>query len=326
MGFSSTNYRKVREVFEEKRNAAEAKAAAERNALHAKYPELAVIDKQLSDTALDIFAAAMEPDADVEAKVAEIREKNAFLLDRRRAIMEDNGIPETDGEPKYDCPICSDRGYTGSKMCDCLRRALIDETFRTSGIGELIKTQSFETFSTEYYKDDRAALEAAELSLVLCRQFADGFSAGSGENILMIGATGLGKTHLSTSVAKAVIERGFDVVYETAQNIFRDFEKQQFGKRDPEAEDLTSKYFDCDLLIIDDLGTELKSSFTVSCLYNMINTRLNRKASMIVNTNLTQKELRERYEDRITSRLFGEFSTLLLKGKDIRSRKLFGRG
>ena len=322
MGFSSINYRTVRERFELKKSAAEAKAAAELTMLHVKYPELAEVDRALAATALDVLNAALAGGDDAEAKIAEIRANNMALAEKRSAILKKHGIPENAGEPEYDCPKCADAGFVGDMMCDCLRRALIDETFRTSGIGSLIKTQSFDTFSLDYYRDDPAALEAAELSLAVCTQFAGNFGKESVNNLLMIGATGLGKTHLSTSVAKAVIERGFDVVYETAQNIIRDFEKQQFGRRGEDDEDLTARYFDCDLLIIDDLGTEMKSSFTVACIYNVINTRINRAAPMIINTNLTQKELRERYEDRITSRMFGEFSPLLFKGKDVRSRKL----
>jgi DNA replication protein DnaC len=188
----------------------------------------------------------------------------------------------------------------------------------------LIKTQSFETFDISFYKDDKKASANIDTILSACRSYADEFSAGSRSNLLFRGSTGLGKTHLSTSIAKVVIERGYDVVYDTAQNIFTDFESERFSHNynNGGSEKLTARYLDCDLLIIDDLGAEMSNQFTVSCLYNIINTRINFDRSAIINTNLTWDELRRRYSDRITSRLFGEFKPYEFIGSDIRAKKL----
>jgi DNA replication protein DnaC len=130
----------------------------------------------------------------------------------------------------------------------------------------------------------------------------------------------LGKTHLSSAIAKVVIDNGYDVVYETAQNIFADFEAERFG-RAPAGENRTARYFNCDLLIMDDLGTEMQTQFTVPCLYNLLNTRLISEKSMIISTNVRKEELLSKYSDRITSRLFGEFEICVFTGKDIRSQK-----
>ena len=316
MAFNSKSYKTVRERFDRKRSEAEARADAELIALHRSCPELEEVDRLLSEASKRLLSDIFEGKGP-EKGLEEI----GRLTERRRAVLDDIGVPADCGSPEYECSLCRDTGYVGGKMCECLRRALVEETIRTSGIGELVKTQSFDSFSTDYFKNDPAAFELAGDALFRCKQFAEDFEASSGKNLLLIGATGLGKTHLSTSVAKRVIERGFDVVYDTAQNIFRDFEQRQFGRWDRDGEDETDRYFDCDLLIIDDLGTEMTNSFTVSCLYNIVNTRLNRRASMIINTNLPQKELLRRYEDRITSRMFGEFDPLFLIGKDIRSQK-----
>lgn len=319
MGFSSKNIRKIREEFEVKRTEYENAASMMTLALRNRIPELAEIDERLAQTGPKILSAAFEEDR--EAKFEQIRMETETLRERRRALLREHGYPENADDPKYDCPICRDSGFVEGRMCSCLRSALINETFRSSGIGDLVKTQSFETFSKEYYRDDPRALESIEIILLLCRDYAENFKPGNGKNLLLTGKTGLGKTHISTAIAKVVIEKGCDVVYETAQNIFSDFEKHQFRSREGD-EDPTGRYFDCDLLIIDDLGTELTNSFTVSCLYNMINTRLNHRAPMIINTNLSQKELRERYADRVTSRLFGEFAALHFIGRDVRSVKL----
>ena len=323
MGFNSETYKKVLDRMEQQRDAEEARAYAEAEALHIKIPELAEIDRELSSTAAAV-AESVFSGVDVEKRLKEIEARNLELQNLRRKLLAVSGLPEDAGRPRYSCAVCSDTGFVNGEMCDCLRRALINETFMTSGIGSLAKTQSFETFSTKYYENDPKALEGINIILLLCRDFAENFTPGNGRNLLFTGNTGLGKTHLSTAIAKVVIEKGNDVVYDTAQNIFSDFEKRQFRTgRDDLSPDPTEKYFDCDLLIIDDLGTELTNSFTVSCLYNIINTRINHRASMIINTNLTQQELRSRYADRITSRLFGEFSPLHFTGTDVRRSKLF---
>lgn len=321
MSFSNKNYIKVRDEFRRKKLAHENAAEAETLKLHIKYPEIAEIDKALSNAGLKVFAAAVEGGEDLAEKIEAMRVENLELQAKRKALLIANGLTENIDEPKYDCDKCKDEGFVDGRMCDCFRQALIDLTFETSGIGYLAEVQTFDSFSTEYFKDDPRALESIEIILMLCRDYAENFKPGASRNLLFIGNTGLGKTHLSTAIAKKVIEGGCDVVYDTAQNIFADFEIEHFS-RNRDEEDRTSRYFDCDLLIIDDLGTEMTNSFTVSTLYNIINTRLNHRAAMIINTNLGQNDLRSRYSDRITSRLFGDFSPLHFIGRDVRSGKL----
>ena len=199
-----------------------------------------------------------------------------------------------------------------------MRQMLIEAGYRSSGLGALLKKQSFDNFSLQYYEGE--AKDLAERVLSVAKDFADHFEE-TGKNLLFIGGTGLGKTHLSTAIAGRVIHRGFDVVYETAQNIIADFEYDRFKSGYGETESRAQKYLDCDLLIMDDLGTEIANQFTVSSLYNIINTRINLGKSMIVSTNLGQKNLFERYDERITSRLFGEFDPYLFRGVDIRRQK-----
>lgn len=321
MSFSNKNYIKVRDEFRQKKLACENAAEAETAKLRAQYPELAEIDRALSNAGLKVFAAAVEGGEDLAAKIEAMKRENLELQEKRAQFLASKGLPHDVDEPRYDCKACRDEGFIDGRMCECFRRALIDKTFESSGIGYLANTQSFDSFTTEYYKNDPRALESIEIILMLCRDYAENFTPGKSRNLLFIGNTGLGKTHLSTAIAKEVIERGCDVVYDTAQNIFADFEIEHFS-RNRENEDLTSRYFDCDLLIIDDLGTEMTNSFTVSTLYNIINTRLNHRAAMIINTNLGQSDLRSRYSDRITSRLFGDFSPLHFTGRDVRSIKL----
>ena len=170
----------------------------------------------------------------------------------------------------------------------------------------------------DYYEGEARAL--AEKALATARAFAGDFDKKK-TNLLLLGGTGLGKTHLSTAIAREAIERGFDVVYETAQGLLAAAEQDRFHSGYGESEKQMDKYLSCDLLIVDDLGTELTNQFSVSVLYNLLNTRINNGKSMIISTNLGEKNLLERYDDRIASRLFGEFFPLLLRGRDIRLAK-----
>ena len=205
------------------------------------------------------------------------------------------------------------------KMCKCMRRALTLAGYESSGVLKLIGKQNFDTFDLTYYEG--AEKTNMERILDRAKRYAAGFDGKHMRNLLFIGTTGLGKTHLSSAIAKEVVEGGFDVVYESAQKIFSDFEAEKFG-RAAAGENRTERYLACDLLIIDDLGTEMQSQFTVSCLYNLVNTRLISEKSMIISTNIRKEELLAKYTDRITSRLFGEFEICVFAGKDIRSQKL----
>ena len=203
--------------------------------------------------------------------------------------------------------------------------------YETSGLGNLLREQSFENYSLDYFKNDEKAYRTMSAVVRMLREWAEHFTLGdssrpSSENLLLVGGTGLGKTHLSTAVAGTVLNAGFDVLYTSAVGLLGDFEMARFGNSGAAGDGSmtvdTARYFDCDLLIIDDLGTEVSNQFTTSCLYNLINTRLSTRRSTIISTNLMQDELRRRYWDRITSRLFGEYKILLFLGTDVRAQKV----
>ena len=197
----------------------------------------------------------------------------------------------------------------------------------SSGLGALMQKQTFQNFSCEYYRSSLDAYRVMEDNYhYLCR-YAEGFVLEAGkkipESLLFLGGTGLGKTHLSTSIARRVIERGYDVFYNSAVGMISDFEFRRFGSSLVQSEgDRTERYTECDLLIIDDLGTEVINQFTLSCLYHVINTRLNLQKPTVISTNLSSAELRKSYNDRITSRLMGEFVLVPFYGTDIRKQKI----
>lgn len=292
------NYRKVKDEIEKKRLSAIATADAKNEKLRAESEEIRVIDSELVKTGLSIFKAACEG-----REIAPIKERNLALMKRRRDIMVSLGYPEDYTEVKYSCSVCSDTGFIDGKMCTCFREALLRENILSSGIGNLIDRQSFENFSLDGYDDD--VREIMNANLIIAKRYAETFGKDS-KNLLLIGPTGTGKTHLSTAIAKTVIEAGHEVIYDSVQNIMSAFEDDKFRSGYGQYEQKSLKYLECDLLIIDDLGTEFVSQFTLSALYNLLNSRMNKSLPTVISTNLERGELERIYEDRIFSRIIGK--------------------
>ncbi len=306
------NYQKVKSEIEKRRLMAIAEADRRNLEVRALSADIRDIDAELVKTGLTLFKAACDG-----ADISPIRERNLKLNKARRELLVSLGLPEDYTDVHYFCKKCSDSGFVETSICSCFREMLIKENIKSSGIGRLIEKQSFENFSLSRYPEE--ARELMEKNLNAAKDFVNAFPSNEIKNLLLIGPTGTGKTHLSTAIAKALIERGAEVLYDSAQNIVSAFEKDKFksgyGQYEPEG----AKYLECDLLILDDLGTEFVSQFTVSCLYNLLNTRINKGLSTVISTNLSPEELSEKYEDRIYSRIVGADSRILLfKGNDQR--------
>ena len=326
MGYNQDNFRRIREEYSRKYLEVQEAATKRREEIHAILPEVRLIDSQLSDMGLRIMQAALKSE-DYHAAVARIERESVALEQQRAAILQKNGFPANYTQPHYECDACGDTGYIDYKMCDCMRKKLILAGYASSGIGTLMQTQSFANFSLEYYQNDRMTHLLMQSNLERAKQYAATFHPAKSESLAMFGGTGLGKTHLSTAIAREVIEGGWDVVYVSCVDMFADYEAQRFGNSTgtPTGADV-SRYTDCDLLIIDDLGAELTNQFTVSILYDIVDTRINSRKSTIISTNLDQNELRKRYWDRVTSRLFGEYRPLLFDGIDVREWKIRNGG
>ncbi|MBQ8140064.1 MAG: ATP-binding protein [Clostridia bacterium] len=320
MGFNSDDFVRIREEYSKKYLKAHESADARRFELYAKIPELKTLDGILSGTASRIMNAVCTDNA--EENIAKVRRENETLLAQRAEILSAYGYPADYTDVRYECDKCGDTGYVDTKMCSCMRRALVMAGYRSSGIYGLMKSQSFDNFSLDYYKDSRDNLVSMTRIYDGLKKYASEFDENTYKNFLFIGNTGLGKTHLSTSVAVKVIERGFDVLYVSACGMISDFESKRFGGASQQPSNDISRYYGADLLIIDDFGTELTNQFTVSCIYEVINSRMINTKSTIINTNLEKSEINARYGDRITSRLFGEYLPIIFRGKDIRQQKI----
>ena len=323
MGYNKKAYIQTKEIFKAREDKARNDAFMRKCEVEAAIPEIREINNRLASTGAEIAIELAKGSQNIEERINALKDKNLALQAKKAELLTANGYPADYTKPKFNCEKCQDSGFVGIEMCDCFHREVVENTIRNSGIGALVDTQTLENFDLKYYAHDAKALAAMKGNLDQITQYIDKFKPGS-SSLMFMGATGLGKTHLSTVIAKGVIEKGYDVVYDTTQNILGDFEYERFGRgyNTDADEKTTDKYFDCDLLIMDDLGTELTNNFTVSCLYNLINSRINAGKPIIINTNLTGKELRERYDNRITSRLMGEFAIMLFMGKDIRQQKM----
>lgn len=310
--YSYDNYKAVKDGIEKKRLDAIGESDRRSARLAYESEEIRKIDEELSGTGLLLFKTACSG-----GDITPIRERNQALVKRRRELIVSLGYPEDYTDVHYSCKKCSDTGFIdGVKMCSCFREGLIKATIASSGMGKLLEKQSFDNFDLSLY--DESCRDKMAKTLELAKEYVRTFGKGGG-NLVLAGKTGTGKTHISSAIAKEIIERGYDVIYDSAQNIVSDFESDKFRSGYKSEEPKGEKYLECDLLIIDDLGTEFSSAFTVSCLYNLLNTRQNKGLSTIISTNLSPEELASKYEDRIYSRIIGSAARILsFVGRDLR--------
>lgn len=311
---------------EDKQRRAENLRARQR-AVYARCPRIEEITRELSRTMAKIIASGLKRGSDPRPAIAALQEENLRLQAERAQLLAQLGYPADYLAEKPACPHCGDTGFRGSELCSCLRAYYAREQEQELSAMLDLGTQSFETFCFDYYSpvpdSDLGISPRANMERVYdaCRDYAYEFSPRSG-NLLLSGGTGLGKTFLSASIARVVSESGHSVVYDTAGHIFSRFEAQKFGREegDSAAGDV-DRALRCDLLILDDLGTELATSFVQSAMYQLVNTRLITGKKTVISTNLNPAELGRRYGAPVRSRLEGEYRLLLFFGEDIRLRR-----
>ena len=328
MEYSRRIVEKVVDEFAKKRQNAVNAADARQQEMYITCPQLKEIDKALSLTGMKIFASTFQGKEGLEKRMKALEKESRDLLDDKKRILKLMGKPENYLDIKYSCEKCGDTGYVGIKMCTCMKKALAKCAYDTSGLGSSLSKQGFDNFDLNYYSDEKnkdGISPRDNMAYVLseAKDYVKNFGKlkDGAQNLLFVGGTGLGKTHISTAIAKGVLDKGCDVVYDTMQNIMHTYEKSTFAKDEAAALE-TTKYIDATLLIIDDLGTELKSVFSQNVLYNILNTRIISEKATIINTNLNgAKAFKEQYDDRINSRLIGNFRTFNFYGEDIRLKK-----
>ena len=324
MAYSAQVLRRVRARLEQAKLERERENEAHRAAAYERYPRLREIDRELQQSMAELAIAFLKKDS--EEALGAIRTRNQTLQAERSWILEAGEFEDGYLDDTPVCTRCGGTGYDGSQMCSCLRELCRQEQKKelTSLLGS--GRESFDTFRLDVYSDaydpklGTSPRELMRSNLNICKKYAAGFSAASG-SLLFSGATGLGKTFLSACIARQIADRGFSVMYETAIRLFGDFETEKFGAQGGDGS-LTRKYFDCDLLIIDDLGTEMTTQFTVSALYSVLNTRMMEGKPILISTNLLPEALETRYSPQIASRIVGTFRLIKFAGDDLRRKGL----
>ena len=327
MAYEAAVLRRATQRLEEGRKRREEDLDRRRREIYAQLPRVAEIDRELRGTILEIISASLRQGSDPVPAIGVIRDKNLDLQAERVRLLEENGYPADalDGRPA--CPKCGDTGWVGARMCDCLKQLCAQEQIaqlsRLLPLGE----QSFDAFSLDYYSplpwpgEALSPRENMEFIYEVCLNYAQKFGKFYFRNLFLTGAPGLGKTFLSACIARSVSENGFSVVYDTAVSIFTRFEEQKFSRDRLDAEearDETRRYLNCDLLILDDLGSELTTPFVQSALYTLVNDRLMSERRTVISSNLSMDEVRRRYSGQTASRLEGEYRVLPFYGEDIR--------
>lgn len=295
-----------------------------------KVPQLQELERETARTGASMARRSLAGESTEEE-----RRKLSYLAQQRRDLLVKNGFPADYLEMHYFCSDCRDTGYIGNERCHCLRQAEIDYLYSESGLQDIVKTENFSTFRLDYYPDDlvnpstgMSARETMDFIYKRCLDFAENFDEKHG-SLFMYGGTGLGKTFLSHCIAGRLLDSAHSVMYYSSADLFDSLAREKFGSSRTQetpaeasapAEELLHV---CDLLIIDDLGTEIANSFVLSTLFGIINERLNKNKSIIISTNMALPTFRDTYSDRIFSRISSGFELLGFYGRDIRFLKKF---
>ena len=290
-----------------------------RREIFQKIPEYAELETKLADTMTQVIPIIMAHGSDTNEKMEKIKQENLAIQKRMGDLLEEKGFGRDYLDPIYTCTICCDKGIKDGKWCECFNKLVYNAATKDINDQSPMKLCSFSSFRLDLYPETVVPEYGASARDIMrqnyndCVSFAEKFS-GKGRGMVMLGATGLGKTHLSLAIASRVIERGFSAVYVSVPEILRTLDREQFKKTD---ENTMSLVTGCDLLILDDLGAEASTERNVSMVYELINSRINRLLPIIINTNLTLNELKSRYSDRLFSRIVS-MDVLMFCGTDNR--------
>jgi len=323
MALSISQYDAISRQYSERRFRDLAVQDRRRKEAFARLPALSRIDAEIREVALSEARARLngvsEPDSSCE-------EKLRGLKTEQERVLAEGGFPADYLDPVYECPDCKDTGFIGARKCHCFRKAVIDLLYQQAGIAEILREENFHTFSFDYYSDNyidpvtgRSSLAIIRDALRTCEDFVRTFDTEF-RNLFVYGSTGVGKTFLSNCIARELLSSAHSVIYMTSFRLFDILAKEKFS-RGASSEALSDFIFDCDLLIIDDLGTELTNSFVASELFLCVNERIARKRSTIISTNLSLEQFAGIYSERTFSRISSNYTLLRLVGDDIRVKK-----
>lgn len=277
-------------------------------------PEYKKTDMQIYSLGSKLAMCAISGDNE---SLLKLKSEIESLTAKKAEILKQNGIKPIE----YDCEKCRDTGYINGKICSCIKSEAKKIMLRELSSELPVNESGFDNFKLSYYPDEQGGQNPKKRMtnlLELCRNYVESFDVKTAQNLLFMGDAGLGKTHLSLAIVSELIKKGFDVIYGSAYNLFSAMENDHFSNKSNQSYEAAVS---SDLLVIDDLGSEFLSPFILTCIYNVINTRLLAKRPTIISTNLTMKEIETIYTARISSRLIGNYTAKKFIGEDIRQIK-----
>ena len=323
MGLSNEKFAQIRRIYDDRQRRSSRILQARTQEAEQRDPRLREIREQIASIsisrALELLNGSTRASEDLHRQIDTLHRQKV-------QILSDLGYPEDYLDPVYECPVCRDTGYVGNEKCRCMKQLCIDLLYEQSHIHTQLETECFENFRLDYYdREDvheilRASpYEMARNALEKCRTFSRDFGREGG-NILLSGPVGTGKTFLTHCIAKEVLDQGYSVLYFSAGELMDRLGDIAFRREDADPEEY-DQILGCDLLIIDDLGTEFKNSFTVQRLFSLLNERLIREKSIVISTNLSMEDIEEQYTERTASRITSGYLILNMSGDDIRLKK-----
>lgn len=316
MPLSNSQYDAIMRIYEEKQRTARHRLARHTQDVYNKIPEYEDLDRQVAAISIGQGKKLLSGDTDA---LPVLRQKLKELSEKKTMLLRAYGFPDDYLLPAYACDRCRDTGYIANTKCSCFRAEEINLIYEQSHIKNLLETENFSSLSYDYYVGED--LEKFTKAVQICQNFVKCFNKDY-KNLFFYGTVGTGKSFLSCCVAKELIDLGNLVIYFSASQLFDILSKSTFDKDSAEAASgISDDICDCDLLIIDDLGTELTNAFVSSQLFSCLNNRHLRKKATIITTNLSLGELRDRYSDRIFSRITSNYDICKLTGQDIRMQK-----
>lgn len=327
MSLTNAQYQEIMRMYEARRLSGYNLSRERRREVYAKIPEMRDLDREMTHNSILLGKQLLASDDQSSTDIC--RQKNQKLAEQKRQLLLDRGFPKDYLDPVYTCPDCKDTGYIGTEKCHCFRQAVIRMIYSDSNMQHILEKENFSRFNDQYYSDQ--LLEGGRPSprqnihavVKKCREFINDFP--SAQNLLLHGSTGTGKTFLSHCIAKEIMDKGYTCVYVTAFQLFDILTSQAYQKRKDHLPMSYQLIFHCDLLVIDDLGTELNNAFITSQLFHCLNERQLREKSTLISTNLSVRNLKERYTERIVSRIIENYTICQLYGEDIRLKKSFSR-
>ena len=343
MGITNSQYDAIMRVYEKRRINNHHVEEARRKRAYEAIPELGRLDRAVASLSVKTVKDALTQKNGSSALVSSEALRQSFRQaaggidpqQRRKRLLKEHSFPEDYLEPVYTCRDCQDTGWIGNRHCHCFEKEVVSVFYTQSGLSDILQEENFDSFDLSCYPQDlidektkKSSREIMTFALNTCRAFGQEFGQGSSKDYLLLtGAVGLGKTFLTHCIAKELIDKGHSVIYYSAGELFDLLAAQRFGRtKEEDEEPFEDEYLThCDLLIIDDLGTELTNSFVGTALFQLLNSRISKRKGIVISTNLTLQEIGMIYSERISSRLVECFTMVRVFGEDIRIRKAIGR-